>query len=208
MTNNFVKLPKAYIISGNLIDIDEFGKNLNTCLSSTNYYIQLRLKQTSTNSFESVLNSILYGVDKSKLSRLLLNSGNLDEVDEKLKLVKLLGLGGLHLTSGVLLNYSGLDKLIGDNRDLIWSGSCHDDKEISIANSLELNFIVISPILPSTSCPSDSYLGWEKFGSLVKSSSVPVYGLGGLNINHLKEVELAGGQGVAAIQSFWKLHNF
>ncbi|KXN74527.1 Thiamin phosphate synthase, partial [Conidiobolus coronatus NRRL 28638] len=208
MINNLVKLPKGYIISGNLTDIDEFGKNLDTCLNSTNYYIQLRLKQTSTNSFESILNSVLSGVDKSKLSRLLLNSGNLDEIDEKLKLVKLLGLGGLHLTSGVLLNYPGLDKLIGNNRDLVWSGSCHDDKEISIVNTLRLDFIVISPILPSTSCPSDNYLGWEKFGSLVKLSSVPVYGLGGLNINHLKEVELAGGQGVAAIQSFWQLHKF
>lgn len=80
------------------------------------------------------------------------------------------------------------------------SASCHNIKEISAANKLNLEFIFLSPVLKTLNYPR--YLGWKKFAELAKESKHPVIALGGLKIDSMQEALTHGAKGIAGISMF------
>lgn len=81
--------------------------------------------------------------------------------------------------------------------------SCHDASEIARANAIEADLAVLSPVKATPSHPTARPLGWRAFGALCTQALMPVYALGGMNINHLLQAKHCGGQGVAAIRGLW-----
>lgn len=80
------------------------------------------------------------------------------------------------------------------------SASCHNLKEIKAANELNLEFILLSPVLKTIKYPN--HLGWKSFSLLAKESKHPVIALGGLNLNSLEEALQSGARGIAGISMF------
>ena len=107
---------------------------------------------------------------------------------------------GLHLNSQDLMNCE--QRPIANDQWLC--ASVHNETELQQANILGVDFVVISPVLPTDSHPSAPTLGWEEFSHLVRQSSMPVYALGGMTEEHRAMARQTGAQGIAAITAFWK----
>jgi 8-oxo-dGTP diphosphatase len=87
--------------------------------------------------------------------------------------------------------------------NLIVSASCHQVSELRHAAKLGLDFVVLSPVLPTKSHPQDSAMGWEAFSNLIQDYPLPVYALGGMNPSHLNQAWRAGAHGVAMLREIW-----
>jgi thiamine monophosphate synthase len=83
------------------------------------------------------------------------------------------------------------------------SAACHNAAELEMAISLGVDFVTLSPVLPTQTHPDATPLGWKPFAALCETVSVPVYGMGGLSPADLPRVRAAGGYGVAAIRGLW-----
>ena len=124
-------------------------------------------------------------------AKLLLNSSAANAVSLKVD--------GVHLNSARLLqlNERPLDK------NYLVSASCHNQMELSHAERIGVNFVVLSPINETTSHPDATPLGWEKFNKLVSDCNIPVYALGGMLPNHMKKAWEEGAQGIAMLSGIW-----
>ncbi len=108
------------------------------------------------------------------------------------------GCDGLHLTSAILR------KLHSKPAGFRWvSASIHDVEELRLAETLNLDFVLLGPVRRTTTHPSVTPLGWDKFAAIAEQAVIPVYALGGLSGCDLDTAWKAGAQGVAGISGFW-----
>ncbi|MGR9052589.1 MAG: Nudix family hydrolase [Gammaproteobacteria bacterium] len=104
---------------------------------------------------------------------------------------------GLHLTSRDLSMLTERPKVAG------WlAASCHNIEELHKARRLGLDFVVLAPVLPTTTHPGAKTLGWAQFSELAAQAGMPVYAMGGLAKDDLDKVQRAGGHGVSGIRAF------
>jgi 8-oxo-dGTP diphosphatase len=105
---------------------------------------------------------------------------------------------------GVHLNRQRLTRWRADTqRDgLMVSASVHDLRELNLANGADVDFALISPVLPTTSHPDAPVLGWDGFAALADAAAMPVYALGGVGPRDVDRARACGGQGVAGIRAF------
>ena len=87
-------------------------------------------------------------------------------------------------------------------RDAWVCASCHNPDELIQAEKVGVDFVVLGPVLPTSSHPGAVNLGWSEFEAFVNKTRLPVYGLGGLACSDLMRVQGVGGQGVAGIRAF------
>lgn len=105
---------------------------------------------------------------------------------------------GLHLTSRDLL---ACTQRPGEP---LVAASCHDRAQLHHAAQLGLDFVTLSPVLPTASHPHDATLGWSTFALLAAESRVPVFALGGMSRAHLPIAQRHGAHGIAAIRALWQ----
>lgn len=87
--------------------------------------------------------------------------------------------------------------------ELEWAGaSCHSEEEIERAAKLDLDYIIISSVLPTLSHPGLPSLGWARFGELAARSPVPVFALGGMKMSMLEEAQQHGAHGIALMRGW------
>ena len=90
--------------------------------------------------------------------------------------------------------------------DLAWCGaSCHNIEELYHAEQLELDFVVLGPVLPTKSHPDAITLGWRKFSSMIRDYPLPVYALGGMIQADLPFAIEQGAHGIAMLRDIWKI---
>jgi 8-oxo-dGTP diphosphatase len=87
--------------------------------------------------------------------------------------------------------------------EVLLGASCHNPLELAKAMELGVDYILLSPVLPTHSHPDAAPLGWQIFTDWVSSVNIPVYALGGMNSDHLVQAKLCGGQGIASIGAWW-----
>jgi len=109
-----------------------------------------------------------------------------------------LGYQGVHLNSQRLL------ALTQKPDQLLVGASCHDIEQLQQAQTLQLDFALLSPVLPSPSHPEATGLGWEKFGEMLNGLEIPVYGLGGMQPAHLAQAQSGGARGIAMQRAVWQ----
>ena len=108
------------------------------------------------------------------------------------------GAQGLHLRSDEIAQYRQRPLPRG-----VWvSAACHTAAELKAAQGLDIDFVVLGPVLPTPTHPGAKTLGWPGFCSLIEGLNLPVYALGGLDETHLSEARDFGAQGIAAIRAF------
>ena len=85
-----------------------------------------------------------------------------------------------------------------DARHLV-AASCHDAEELAHACRIGVDFAVLSPVAKTRSHPKASPLGWKVFHELVETANIPVYALGGMQLNDTDTAWDNGAQGIATI---------
>jgi len=80
------------------------------------------------------------------------------------------------------------------------AASCHTHAELERAMVLGCDFAVVGPVLEKGDAAP---LGWERFATLVRGASIPVYAIGGLTPAHTRDAWRAGAHGVAMIRGSW-----
>ena len=109
------------------------------------------------------------------------------------------GAGGWHATAASLgeLNRRPVPASL-------WFGaSCHSAEEIARARALGADYVVLGPVLPTSTHPGSAGLGWQEFGHLAANAGLPVYAIGGLAPGDLEQAWRHGAQGIAGISAFW-----
>lgn len=86
-----------------------------------------------------------------------------------------------------------------------WCGaSCHSPDELAHAVRLGVDYVTLSPVLPTASHPDVAPLGWARFADWVSGAPIPVYALGGVSPDHLAQARAKGAQGIAGIGFAWR----
>ena len=84
-----------------------------------------------------------------------------------------------------------------------WVGaSCHSAQEIDQAVKLGLDFVLLSPVLPTASHPEAQGLGWAEFARLIERLPLPVFALGGMKKEMLDSARQHGAHGIALMRGW------
>ncbi|BCN93842.1 hypothetical protein THMIRHAM_16270 [Thiomicrorhabdus immobilis] len=186
-----LKMANQYMISGKFSGVDEALDKFGQALRSGIKLCQLRAKGLSPTEFSEIAKPAIELCHQAG-AKILLNGSiqllqDFPEAD------------GIQLASNVIYEYSGRpishDKLLGV--------STHTDKDIQQALKIGADFILLSPVKETSSHPGVPGIGWDVFSEKVKSISLPVYALGGMQPEDVQIAKQKGGQGVAAISGFW-----
>lgn len=187
---NVLKLPNYYAILND--DSGDLLLKLNHLLSQNIKLIQVRFKNLSESQLHEFLSVALPLCQKNE-AVLLINS----TVKNAFKMLS----NGVHLTSFDLLN---LEKR---PENLNWlSASCHNLEELKHAEKIGIDFVVIAPVLKTSTHPETNPLGWDSFTNLLSVCNLPVYALGGLKQSDLEKVQNLGAQGIAGISTFLEMN--
>ncbi len=185
-----LQLPDKYLITGTYKDQADFRQRLQIALDQGIRLLQLRAASEDVDEYALLVKNTLeqcrpYG------AKLLLNASPTEFAEHRAD--------GLHLNSTRLMACD--QRPVGKDKYLC--ASVHNETELAQANRIGVDFIMLSPVLPTQSHPGAPTLGWEGFQALVEKSHCPVFALGGMERCHLELAREKGAQGIAAITAFW-----
>jgi len=185
---NAICLPDRYMITGEFNTTNECVENIQSAVQLGVRLIQLRARHLSNKDYLLLAKQVI--VVQAQGASVLLNTS----VD----IFTQTNAAGLHLNSQRLLQMQQRPV----TADRLLSASVHNEVELAHAKKIGVDFVVVSPVLPTRSHPDATALGWERFAELVVLANCPVYALGGMAVKDiLKAIEL-GGQGIAGITLF------
>jgi 8-oxo-dGTP diphosphatase len=172
-------------------DSKNYINKIKACISAGVRLFQLRFSDDSHYDRHAALITELLELCESSHSRLLINS--LPEHAVKI------GAHGVHLNSERLLQCCErpLDK------SFLVSASCHNSNELEHACKIDVDFAVLSPVNKTSSHESAKPLGWDKFKNLVEPANIPVYALGGMRADDMKQFREFGAQGITVLSGVW-----
>ncbi len=88
-------------------------------------------------------------------------------------------------------------------RGHLLSAACHDAAELLHARDIGVDFVFVSPVLPTGSHPAARPLGFAGLAALLDLAPLPAYALGGVGAPDLPGAVAAGCVGVAGIERIW-----
>jgi len=188
-----LQLPLEYAISdAEKLGVEVFLERLRQRLASGLRLVQLREKFLAPEAFKDLAREAA-ALCREQGANLLLNADA--------ALAAELGCG-LHLNSVQLMRLETRNSLHPDVALL--GASCHGPEELARALALGVDFVVLSPVLPTPSHPGAETIGWERFDAWLADYPIPVYALGGLSLSGLDSARAAGAHGVALKSAAWK----
>jgi len=110
---------------------------------------------------------------------------------------------GIHLNSRRLLEQKTALADSARHSAMLISASCHDAAQLAHAQAIGVDFVLLSPVLPTASHPDAAGLGWDRFRQLSAEVGLPVYALGGVGPADLPIARAHGAAGVAALSAYW-----
>lgn len=184
-----LRLPALYLITPKPeLDHTVFLTRLEKCVSAGVQLVQLRAKALDEQTLYR-LGKHAVGICHAHGAKLLLNG--------QPEMAEAIGADGVHLTSRQLL-------LLSDRPKNRWvAASCHNAQELQRAQTLDIDFVVLSPVNRTASHPEATPLGWESFASLIENIALPVYALGGMTPADMTMAWQHGGQGVGVMRGVW-----
>ena len=178
------------LITGKFSDYNDFCTRLERALKLGVRLVQLRVKDQSDAAQFNALVRAAKSMCQEYDAALLLNSA--PELADNMHL-------GLHVTSRDLFQYHS--RPISSERLL--SVSCHSASDLRHAEKIHADFVLLSPVKPTSSHPGQEAMGWQRFSDLLATTWLPAYALGGLSLADVADARQAGAQGVAAITALW-----
>lgn len=183
------QLPSTILITPEPADMsaDEFYDHLDASLEAGVGWLILRSKKLGVDDFEELTAGVMEICSELEVP-LSLNGPNGISYPEGV---------GLHLPEVELQSYEG-------DYDGWVSASCHSPEALRLAEKKGVDFVLLSPVKPTSSHPGAPVLGWDTFAEWVKPTILPVYALGGVGNADVMQARRYGAQGVAGISAFWK----
>ncbi len=191
-----INLPSSYMITGDFQGEADFSARLKRALAAGMGAVQLRIKDFDLTRHQTLFEIAMSSVNKVS-GRLIINCtpATFSQILNVFAGANI----GLHLSAKQAATLSARPV---DNNILL-GVSCHNEQEVSHAQKIGADYLLISPVLPTRSHPTAVPLGWSTFANLVELSTVPVYALGGVNEANIREAQESGAQGVAGISAWW-----
>lgn len=190
-------LPSQYLITGSADTTQQSLKQqwlarLDRALARGISMVQLRAHHLSDQAYQA-LTEAARGRCRAAGATLVLNRdpATVTELDAD----------GLHLSRHQLGRIDAA--ALAPWRSRLIGASCHSAGELAQAQRLGVDYVLLSPVLPTASHPGAASLGWEGFAELAELATVPVYALGGMQPGMEAQAIERGGQGIAAIRAFW-----
>lgn len=188
-----INLPRKYLITPEFKSCEELAAYVQKAIDFGFSIIQIRQPQLEASAFAKWASTLLASLSKDVHGRLIWNC-------------ELAALQQLPAGSAWHLSSSALKALVNDQSVILPSmlgASCHNARELALAESLGVSYALLSPVYKTGSHPGQSGIGFSGFKSLVERCSFPVYALGGLDESNMAEALSCGAQGIAAI-SAWR----
>ena len=182
-------LPPTYAIT-NMFEMGEqsFMGALENQLKQGLKLIQIREKQLENGELKHFAKNVIH-LAKLFGAKVLIKA-NID-------LARELNADGVHLPSKDLM------QCIVKPSGLVVAASCHNALELSHAQSLELDFVVVSPVKSTLSHEESIILGWPAFKQMIEKCNISVYALGGLTEMDLSQALSCGARGIAMQRAVW-----
>ena len=179
-----LSLPPLYLIT-DAYENPEFHKKIKT--SKREFFIQIREPKLEKDKL------IKLELDLKKINRhILVNSRHVHELSSDF---------GIHFTESDLLKQTQL------NLNKINSASAHSLQNIQYAQKLGISFVVLSQVFETKSHPLTKGMGWDAFKAIVNQVDIPVYALGGMDLEDLDDSYNNGAVGIASQRKIWDLLN-
>lgn len=168
---------------------EEFFVRLRAALARGLKMIQIREKQLSSEQLLQFARKVM--AEATPYSAKVLINSDLDLAQKS-------GAAGVHFSSAQLM------ALQSKPQGLLCGASCHSPSELMHAARLGLDYVMLSPVQPTRSHPQARALGWERFAQLIADYSLPVYALGGMQLNDLHHARTQGAHGIALQRAIWE----
>lgn len=185
-----LSLSPYYAITGEYNTHDELLYKIKALLDSGIKLIQLRNKKLAQPQLIELAKSVMPLCSDSK-AKLIVNSD--------VGLIERCNVDGIHLTSQQLLSYDSRPV----SPDKILAASVHNSLQLLHAIKIDVDFVVVSPVLKTTSHPYAIPLEWTGLEELVALSNIPVFALGGMEEKFMNKIKNTGAFGLATISTFW-----
>lgn len=185
------RLPDHYLITPNHLPHSELLSGLALALDAGVRLIQLRSTLLDAPDYRGLAGEVL-SMSAGRAAVML--KGPLEWAAD-------FPTAGWHLTAQQLRQHAQLGRPIASGRWL--AASCHDSVEMDMASRVGVDFITVSPILPTATHPEAQPMGWQRAAELLVHFGQPAFLLGGLGPGDLAQAVRAGAQGVAGIRAFW-----
>ncbi|KVM89867.1 thiamine phosphate synthase [Burkholderia stagnalis] len=190
-------LPRCCVItpepaSASDADCRAFVDRLSAVLARGETLVQLRVKSFDAAAFARLAADALARCDAAG-AQLMLN-GRIDAAG-----VTALAGAGWHLDGAAL--HAAAQRPLPAGR--LVSAACHTLDDLQHAARIGVDFVTLSPVLPTLSHPGAPALGWATFGAWVAQVALPVYALGGMTRAQLADARRHGAHGIAGIRGFW-----
>ena len=188
---NALRLPHEYLVTPEPdTDTERFLRRMKHALDGGVRLVQLRAKHFPEEDLRSLASRAL-ALTRTAGAQLLINA--------RADLAIALDLDGVHVTAEQLCALKERPVPVRQ-----WfAASCHNRKEIELAQRLGVDFITVGAVNATPTHPSATPLDWYRFAQLCESSVVPVYALGGVSRKDLETARCSGAQGIAAIRGLW-----
>ena len=182
-------LSPIYAIT-NLSELGEdlFFERLKIALANGLMLIQVREKQLSPEALMLFAEHVIKLAAPYK-AKVFINSD--------LNLAQALNAAGVHFSSPQLM------QLQSKPEGVLCGASCHNQEELVQAAKLGLDYVMLSPVQATRSHEGAKPLGWESFAEMIADYSLPVFALGGMQIDDLHVARLHGAHGVAMLRGAW-----
>ncbi len=191
-------ISRLYLITDRKIfnDTDAFFNAIEKALKAGVRLLQLREKDLPTRPLLDIAYR-LRTLTSQYNARLLIN--------DRLDIALCVKADGVHLAQ-TSMPPSGAKKLI--TKEMLIGVSTHSLSEALLAQQEGADFITYGPIYPTPSkLKYGSPVGLNALREIRKSISIPIYGIGGINHDNIKEVLDAGATGVAMIRGILSEEN-
>jgi len=184
-----LSLPPVYAITqASELGVDAFMHRVELALNNGLRLIQVREKNLAAPQLASFAADIVSLAQRYD-ARVMINS----DID----LARSTGAAGVQFNAAQLMRMQ-------QRPDIALCGaSCHDRRELDQAAQLGLDFVVLSPVMPTQSHPGADTLGWQRFTELIADSPLPVYALGGLDMDDLNTALEHGAHGIGMLRGAW-----
>jgi len=185
-----INLPDHYAIT-NLSEtpLPLFIKQLENRIKNGTKLIQVREKHLSKEEFKKFAERVLE-VSNGRGVKVIINSN--------INLAYELSADGVHLNSGQIHTIHEFPK------ELMVGASCHNTKDLDIAEMKGANFAVLSPINKTLSHTKARLIGWDELSKLAIKYTMPIYALGGMTLGDVERAQSSGAIGVASQRHIWK----
>ena len=186
-----LNLPNIYMSIGSFKSQQACLTQFQQALLSGVRLAQFKSKGLEDRAFVTLANS-LAELASAKGAKLMLNTT--PDV-----LARVPNAAGIQLSSGQAQNYT--ERPI--SQDKLLAISVHTPQQIEHALKLEAELIVISPVKYTSAHPDMTPLGWQGLKEWIADIPVPVYGLGGMQLNDVDEAVKCGAQGIMVTKGVW-----